>query len=146
MAKRKPLPEPLPFACPMYHDSKLRCALQHIFTYCKIVKIVTINDDHTLSEDCGLPQADCWFHVWGQCAYSKGFGESLQLVVTERDGCLVFYPLRNGRAHGDTTTKRRTREGHYIDLRDLSKLDEDLIRRTISNYLSGGGDAGRESS
>jgi hypothetical protein len=107
--------------------------------YCKVERIVTINDDHTISDDCGLPQTDCWFHIDGQLAYTKGF-KLLSLIVTERDGDLVFYPLRNHRVHGDSTTKFKNLEGHYIDLCDVSKLDEELIRRTIFNYLNGSPD------
>ncbi len=104
------------------------------YKWCRVRGIATILPDLKVSVDEACqPGADPWFYITGECM-AKRSGARSEIIVNERDGALVFYPVRNDRVTNDLTPLNT-----YIDYSQITELDAVLVEKAIAKFLEGVG-------
>ena len=127
--------KPLDFTKPQFEQGEKEWAnwvyLKHAYVSAMVKGIASIARNLKVSvDDSSTPDAECWFYIIGSFS-SKQSGAAPEIIVTERDGRLVYYPVRMGKVTNDLTPTNT-----YIDYKAFTELDSLLIQRAIEYYLS----------
>lgn len=123
---------PLKFTKPGYvWNSKNAAMAMHCFyKACRIQGVATILPDLKISiDEVNKPNADPWFYIIGECSVKRS-GAAPEIIVNERDGELVFYPVRGKKVTNDLRPINT-----HIDYSQMSELDAILIHKAIAKYL-----------
>lgn len=116
---------------PAYNrDDKDVMSVRAFYSYCRVKGFATILPDLRVNiDETSKPGAEPWFFIVGECI-SKRSGASPEIIVSEQDGELVFYPVRKGRVTNDLQPL-----GTYIDFSQMSEIDGALVEKAIAKYL-----------
>jgi hypothetical protein len=110
-------------------DGKQKSKIDHVFANCVVEKIVTINDDLSVVDSLDAPGQDCWLLVGGFTAKRES-GASPEIIVSLRDGELVYYPIRHRRIIDEFQPKNTK-----IDYLAFTELDRILIDHAVQRFL-----------
>lgn len=135
LRRKEDLYEPLRFTKPFLGDGtpnrkgQKRSILDHVFASCHVDSIVTIQDDLSIVQGAETPDRECWFLINGASA-SKDSSAHPDIIVSERGGELVYYPLRGKRITDEFQPKNT-----HIDFLAFTELDRMLIDHAIQRFL-----------
>ncbi len=103
---------------------------KHGFVECHVRSIVSVKPDLKISvEEAVTPGAECWFLIVGEFA-SKASGATPEIIVTERDGKLVYYPILRGKITNDFQP-----DNTFIDFKSFTELDGKMIEQAIAEFM-----------
>jgi hypothetical protein len=107
-----------------------RWHVKHAYDDVIVRGVAVIKDDLKVSlEGSSTPNTECWFFITGSSAGPSNGNPDI--IVTERDGKLVYYPVRNNKVTNDLKPKNT-----YIDYETITELDKMLIEQAIAAYLA----------
>jgi hypothetical protein len=127
---------PLKFNKPAYEWGVPSCggppaySLRCFYKSCRVRGVATILPNLKVSVDEACqPGANPWFYVVGECL-AKRSGAQPEIIVSEKDGVLVFYPVRNNRV-----TNNLKPLNTHIDYSQITELDAVLVEKAIAKFL-----------
>lgn len=106
--------------------------LKNVYRCCRVKGIAILQDDLRISLDGTYkPGEQCWFYIIGETA-NRESKASPEIIVSEIDGDLVYYPVRSNRVTDDLQPRNT-----YVDYAAFTELDRVLIEKAIESYLQG---------
>ncbi len=96
---------------------------------CRVRGVATILPNLKVNVDEVMkPGTHPWFYIIGECL-AKRSGAQPEIIVSEQNGALAFYPVRNGRVTNELQPLNT-----YIDYTKITEIDAILVEKAIKTF------------
>lgn len=110
--------------------NNLSATVTNFYASCRVKGVATVMPDLKVSVDNTMtPGAEPWFYITGSCG-AKRSGASPEIIVSEQDGELVFYPVLRGKVSSELKPQNT-----YIDYNLITEIDGTLVQMAIQKFL-----------